>query len=276
MKQRGSGILQKTNTPIAAEKDARSAQKKAAQSGQKKAARSLQKKELRKRVYSEVSVTETDNGFGIALDGRPLNTPGRFPLTTASKSLAEAVALEWNSQEENIDPASMPLSKLLNTSLDRVAPNRGAITAELLRYVDTDLLCYRVDSPESLAERQGVVWQPILDWLTATHGVTLQTGSGLMPLKQPEDAADKMELAISVCDDVTLTAVQAAAALTGSLALSLALAGRKLSGQETFAASQLDETWQMEKWGEDFEAAARRAQLELDLRAIEQFITLTR
>lgn len=229
---------------------------------------------LRKRVYETVSVAETASGFGIALDGREIKTPGRATLATPHKALADAIAEEWDSQKETIDPSTMPLSKLLNTCIDKVSPDRSDIIAELLRYVDTDALCYRAESPAALVGRQEVVWQPVLDWLAATHHVNLTAGPGLMPFSQPDEAHKGIASALEALSDYPLTAAQASAALSGSLALAIALAHRHLSGEEVFAASQLDETWQIEQWGEDKDALERRTNLRADLVAIAKFVEL--
>ena len=230
----------------------------------------------RKRVYTEVSVTDAGGVYGITLDDRPLHTPSRAILATSHEALAVAVAEEWDSQAETIDPATMPLTKLLNTAIDRVAPRRDEIIAELLRYADTDLLCYRAEAPDSLVERQEKVWQPVLDWLAAIHSITLQTGQGMMPLSQSEDDVSRLGDVLSARDDFRLTAIQATAVVTGSVVLALALADAQLSGEEIFAAAQLDETWQMERWGEDEEAVASRKNMQADLESIERFLAMCR
>lgn len=234
------------------------------------------KPKLRKRVYETVAVVDLDGGFGIALDGRALNTPGKSPLITPSRPLAEAVAQEWNAQKENIDPATMPLSKLLNTAIDRVSPLRTEVIADLLSFIDADALCYRAETPQPLVDRQHVVWQPVLDWLAATHGITLSVAAGIMPHSQSPETAEAIERVLTAYDDTTLTASQATASLTSSLALGIALADQHLSGEEVFAASQLEETWQIEQWGEDAEALKRRTILKSDINAVEQFVALTR
>ncbi len=230
----------------------------------------------RKRVYKSVSVTDAAGAFSIALDDKSLHTPGRAILATACEALAVAIAAEWDAQKETIDPATMPLTKLLNTAIDRVAPFRNDVVSELLRYVDTDMLCYRAEAPDSLVERQEKVWQPVLDWLAEAHIVALQVGQGMMPLSQSKNDISRTGEVLMARDDLNLTAVQAAAALTGSLALALALAEAHLTGEEVFAAAQLDETWQMERWGEDGEAMERRKNLQSDLRAAERFLALSR
>jgi chaperone required for assembly of F1-ATPase len=229
----------------------------------------------RKRVYKSVAVVHEGNLFGVALDDRPLHTPGRTKLETPSKALAEAISVEWDSQTEHITPGLMPLTKLLNTSLDRIAPNADTVVADLLSYLDTDLLCYRVDDPPDLVERQSAIWQPVLDWLAHTHDVVLTVGTGLMPLSHPDESHRRAEQALAALNTTELTCMQATAGLTASLSLGLALVGGKLSSAETAAAANLDETWQMEKWGEDQEALDRIAGLASDILAVETFMKLS-
>lgn len=230
----------------------------------------------RKRVYKTVTVTGDTGAYGVALDGRPLHTPGRTKLEYSAKALVEAVADEWDAQKELIDPATMPMTKLLNTSLDRIAPNTGAVIDGLMAYADSDLLCYRAERPSSLIERQAKVWQPVLDALNAQRGICLSFCSGLMPHKQTDETIAVIAAVLKDYDLMELTAFQAAASLTGSLALGLSLVDRRMTGAEVAAAAYLDETWQMEKWGEDKEALARKANLEAELLAVERFLALSK
>ena len=54
-----------------------------------KAAQRDLKRPLPKKFYKDVSVTPLDEGFGLALDGRPVRTPARAPLAVPNKILAE-------------------------------------------------------------------------------------------------------------------------------------------------------------------------------------------
>ena len=56
--------------------------------------------------------------------------------------------------------------------------------------------------------------------------------------------------------------------------VALALAGERLTADEAFAASQVDETFQMERWGEDPVLEQRRADIRASLAASARMITL--
>lgn len=230
----------------------------------------------RKRVYKTVAVAEDDEGYCLHLDGRVLHSPLRAKLVTPFKSLAEAVVSEWDAQAEYIDPATMPLTKLLNTCIDRVSSNPEQIVDGLLQYLDTDLLCYRAAGPETLVERQSKVWQPVLDWLSATHSIALPVATGIVPVSHPPDIKTRMRAVLLSFEPPMLTAVQGVAALTSSLTLALAMVAGRLSGAEVSAAANLDEFWQMERWGEDKESRDRLNRLQSDVISVERFLQLQR
>jgi chaperone required for assembly of F1-ATPase len=227
-----------------------------------------------KRLYREVAVTAEADGFGLALDGKRVNTPAGAALVVRSRGLAEAVAAEWAAQGEQVLPDTMPLMQLTATALDRVASARPAAIEQLLSYGETDLLCYRATEPAELVDRQAAIWQPLLDWAALRFGAELAVIAGLMPQPQPAGVLAALRAALAPADPFGLTGLLAAASAAGSLILALALQEGRLSADEVWALSLLDETFQIERWGEDAEAAARRAGLRADLRAAGRFLAL--
>lgn len=225
-----------------------------------------------RRVYKTVSVDGPP--YRVLLDGKAVSTPLRRPLNPPSRAIAEAIASEWDAQKEHVDPATMPVMRMISTCVDKVVDGRDALIDALLSHADADVICYRADHPADLKKRQAAVWDPILEWLRATHGVTLKSTSGLMPFTQAEDARDGLKKAFSALDDHRFTAAQAAAGTLSSLALALALVHGRLSAADALAASQLDETYQIEKWGEDKLAAARRVEIAAEVDGIGKFLKL--
>ena len=227
-----------------------------------------------KRFYKAVEVDAQDGGPLILLDGRPLRSPAKHALPLATGGLAEAVAAEWDAQGEQIDPQTMPLMKLVSTQADRVTPQRAEIIRETVRFADTDLVCYRDEAGSDLRLRQDALWQPVLDWASAHHGLALEVCEGIVPVSQPEGSLKAAESAVSAQDDARLTALQAATQGAASLVLGLALLDRHLSAAEVYAAAHVDETFQAETWGTDPAADARLAKIKQDLEGVEAFLSL--
>lgn len=227
-----------------------------------------------KRFYQNVGVEPVDDGCLIALDGRPVRTPAGKPLILPAPELAALVAEEWEAQEETIRPHAMPLTQLANTALDRVPGQRPAVHDQILAYAETDTVCYWADSPPELVARQRVEWQPLIEWAAKALGAPLVPTRGIVPVPQSAAVRDGFSAAVARLSDLELAAVAAFASITGSLVIPLAVRAGRLDGPRAFEAALLDETYQVERWGEDSEAAARRRRLAEDMAAYARLLNL--
>ena len=229
-----------------------------------------------RRFYQKAEPAKRAGGYAITLDGKPIKTPGKRDLLVPSEALAAAIAEEWNAQETEVRAAAMPLTRFATTTVDRVATQREAIIRQLANYAATDLVCYRAANPPALAARQQEVWQPLIDWAVLRYDAPLVVTTGVIPKSQSPASLRAFAAAVAEQDDFALTALHVATAASGSLIIALALFEGQLDAQQAFAASQLDESFQIEGWGEDFEQAARRRELAADIEAVGQFKTLLR
>lgn len=209
-----------------------------------------------RRFYTQAHVVDTDGGFILHLDARPLRTPGKAPLVVPTRGLAEAMAEEWQAQPEKIDPRTMPFTRTANTAIDKVAPQHAEVADMLAEYGDSDLLCYRAESPADLVARQAAGWDPLLDWAEAQLGARLHPVTGLMHRPQPAAAVEVLRARTHALTPFELAAFHDLVALTGSLVLGFAATFPDQSAEDIWALSRLDETYQQELWGEDEEAQA--------------------
>ena len=229
-----------------------------------------------KRLYQRAAAIPAAGGHGVVLDGRLVKTPAGRDLVVPSAALAAAVAAEWDAQQGEIRRETMPLTRLAGAAIDRSATQREAIVRQVAHYAGTDLVSYRASHPPALAARQQAVWQPLIDWAADRYGAPLMVTNGVIPASQPAASLDAFAAAVAAHDDYALTALHAATAACGSLVIALALLEGRVDAGEAFAASQLDESFQIEAWGEDAEQARRRAALAADIAAAAQFMALLR
>ncbi len=229
-----------------------------------------------KRFYKLVSTGQEPGGFSICLDAKPVMTPSGAMLLSPTHSLAEAIAAEWSAQDEVITPDSMPLTQILTTALDRVAGARDDMTAMTLRYLDTDLLCYRTQEPEDLAEKQAASWDPFLDWFVQGYAV-LHTTTDLLALKQPADAHEKVEKAVRALDAAHFTVLQLLTSMTGSLVLALAFVDGRATAEQLFEAIHIEEHHKAGLYNEDFygtdpQQEKKQELMKRDLSAAQAFL----
>jgi chaperone required for assembly of F1-ATPase len=230
-----------------------------------------------KRFYRAVAVERAAGdaaGYGVTLDGRRIKTPARAAMALPNLALAEAVAAEWADQGEEVDPRTMPLTGLVWSAIDLVRADRARIIEELAAYGAHDLVCYRAEGPAELAARQQALWQPLLDWLALGLDAPLAVTVGVAPVAQPPAALAALRQAVAAKDDLALSALSAAVSAAGSLVIGLALCEGRIDAEAAFAAAQLDETYQIERWGEDPELARRRAAIKADLEAAARLFAL--
>jgi chaperone required for assembly of F1-ATPase len=222
-----------------------------------------------KRFYKEAEVREAEGGgFALTLDGRPARTRGKNRLASASRPLMGLVAQEWARQGDTVDPADMPVTRLLNSAIDGVSRTMDETRAEIARYAGSDLLCYRAEGPEALAERQRLAFDPVLAWAAEALGARFSLAAGVVHVAQPPEAIAAVRAALDAVDDpVALAALSVITSLTGSALLALAVQRGALTPEAAWAAAHVDEDFQNERWGVDAEAEARRAERWRDVEA---------
>lgn len=224
---------------------------------------------LPKRFYEVVAVGDGGEGaHAVLLDGKTVRTPLKSKLAAPSRAAAELVAAEWASQKQVIDPLTMPVTRLVNTVIDGVAPDPQPVFEDILRYASSDLLCYRADSPDRLVELQGEAWDPVIGWAAERLGARFILAEGVMHQEQPRDAIAAFGAALRRHDNpFALACLHTVTTLTGSALLSLAFAEGFIDRDEAWRLAHVDEDWQASQWGDDEEAIRRRAARKRDLDA---------
>jgi chaperone required for assembly of F1-ATPase len=222
-----------------------------------------------KRFWTQVTVDEAERGWRVALDGRPLRTQAGAPQVVPTRALAEMLAGEWSAQGDEVDPAGFPARDMADYAIDMVAPDPSATVAKLLRYGETDTLCYRADPDEPLHKRQWAVWEPIVRDFETREGVRIERVSGVVHRPQPPQTLATLRRRLEGADPFTLAALEVATSLSASLCVGLSAFAAQTDPHALWEAAELEEMWQVELWGSDALAEARRERRRADfLRAV--------
>jgi chaperone required for assembly of F1-ATPase len=240
------------------------------------AARRGARPSLRARFYKQAAIGEQNaSGFPVLLDNRPVRTPAKGELAGPSRGLALAIAAEWDAQRDKVDPARMPLTRLANSIIDGVVTNPGPVAAEVRKYLGSDLVLYRASEPDGLVANQINHWNPVVDWARDELGARFVLAEGFTFVAQPPEAIAAAAGAIPT-DAWRLGAVNSVTSLTGSALIALALAYGKLDAATAWAAAHVDEDWNMQTWGRDEQALARRDFRYAEMQAAAQVLAMLR
>ena len=230
----------------------------------------------RRRFWKDAAILPEGDGHSVRLDGRPVRTPAKAPLILPTPALAHAVAAEWQAQGEDVLPDTMPLTRAANAAIDKVSPQHAEVAQMIAEYGDSDLLCYRAETPAELADRQAAAWDPLLDWAESALDARLIPVAGVMHKPQPERTLDALRARVHALDPWALTAFHDLVSLSGSLVLGFATMLDHLDPAEAWEVSRIDETWQEQLWGRDDEAHEHATRKQTDFFNAARFYNLSR
>ncbi len=208
------------------------------------------------------------------LDGRAVKTQGGAAQVLPSAALADALAAEWAAQGERVDASAFMLRDLADYAIDSVAPARAAAIATLLAYAETDTLLYRAPPHDPLHPRQLAAWEPLVAAAEARWDIAFERVSGVVHRPQPAAALARLGAALEPLDPFHLAALTTLTTLTASLLAGLAALDPDADIDALWFATELEETFQAEQWGQDAEAAARSARRRAAFEAAARFARL--
>jgi chaperone required for assembly of F1-ATPase len=220
----------------------------------------------RKHFYTKAGAVEGKDGFVVTLDDKPVRTPSGRQVVVPVRAIADSIVAEWEAQQEFIDPLTMPMTRFANSVVDAVIDRVEAVTEDMAKYFESDLLFYRAGHPEALVAREAAHWDPLLFWAADTLGAHFILAEGIVHVRQPESAIAAVRAALPA-DPWSIAALHVITTLTGSALLALALLSGVVDPDQAWAAAHVDEDWNIEKWGVDEEVAAKRAARLVDFRA---------
>lgn len=230
-----------------------------------------------KRFYRDVTVAEADGGYVVTLDGRAIKTQGRgVPQAVPTRALAEMLAKEWSQQGETIIPSDFPHRALADYAIDQIAPEPEAAVARIMRFAETDTLCYRADPDEPLFRRQVEVWEPVLTRFEHRTGTTFTRISGIVHRAQPPECLQRLAELLRHENAAALAGIEAMASLAASLVIALEAAEADSAPDGLWDAATLEEEWQAELWGREWTAEERRARRKAEFLAARTFTLAAR
>lgn len=227
-----------------------------------------------KRFWNDVEIVAQGAGWTIQLDQRPVKTPARAPLVLPTQALADAIADEWRSAKDEIDPRAMPLTGLANAAIDRIAPAKEDFAKGLARYAEADLACYRDEGPRELFARQAQSWDGLLGWARRRYDVDFVTTCGLVHVAQPPATIEQLSHAVTALDAFQLAGLSPMVTIGGSLVAALAVLDKARTPEQAWDAVSINERWQLEQWGADEEAKQVLENRERDFLAAARFLDL--
>jgi ATP synthase F1 complex assembly factor 2 len=202
------------------------------------------------KFYEAVNVAPAEDGtWRVTLDDRVLRTPKRNEYGFATKSLAVAVAMEWEAQTDRVAPFTMPLTGLSATAIDHMgdAETRNLHVETLLKHFRTDVVRVR-SSDDDVRAKQEATHDPIVRWATKEFGA-VEVSDSIFGPETSEKTLEVLRKRLHSMCPWELTCAFALSAATKSLLIGLKTLRGGLTVEEAIAAARVEEEAQIEEWG---------------------------
>ena len=184
-----------------------------------------------------------------------------------AKILLKDYESSFNSKSLNI---VRPI-KITNTAIDKIKPNNIFYINEITNNLNNDMICYFANSPIELVDLQNKEWLPLINYMESSYNIELIYTSKLFSINQKPDSLLKLKNILNEINIFKLSAVYTLSQITNSIIISLALVNNKISAKKAFENSNLEELYQISKWGKDEEAFDRLNTIKVDIRNIKKY-----
>ncbi|GAA5837634.1 hypothetical protein JCM9279_006815 [Rhodotorula babjevae] len=209
---------------------------------------------MMRRFWKSVALEPRDGDYAVLLDKRTLKTPGGTQLLVPKERLPVALCIadEWENQTTVLKPHTLPMTSIAARALDglNTAEARKDVVAYLLRYLDTDTVCFHESFPERLTRLQDAHWKPLIAWVEETYGVEIKLYEGILGNKQSDATVLKLGAVASEFDHFKLAAFERAVLASKSYLIALALVEGHLTVDEAAHAAHVEVQSQIDRWGE--------------------------
>ena len=207
----------------------------------------------------------------LNINNKSLKTPDGNIIELPSMKLAKILLKDYESSFKSKPLNIVRPIKITNTAIDKIKPNNIFYINEITDNLNNDMICYFANSPVELVDLQNKEWLPLINYMESSYNIELIYTSKLFSINQKPDSLLKLKNILNEINIFKLSAIYTLSQITKSIIISLALVNNKISAKKAFENSNLEELYQISKWGKDEEAFDRLNAIKVDIRNIKKY-----
>ena len=152
-----------------------------------------------------------------------------------------------------------------------IVQNQPEVIKLLVNFAQTDTILFW-SCDETLYKKQKLFWQPLLDWLADKYSVNFISTTSITLPKKNKDQALLLKKHFETLYLKELTSLYLVGTSLKSILLGFAFIKKRITSEEAFKLSFLEEMHQNVFWGEDKEVVKNREKIYQDLKQIEEYL----
>ena len=220
----------------------------------------------------KIDIVQSKKGkYLLTINNKSLKTPDGNTIELPSMKLAKILLKDYESSFKSKPLNIVRPIKITNTAIDKIKPNNIFYINEITDNLNNDMICYFAKSPVELVDLQNKEWLPLINYMESSYNIELIYTSKLFSINQKPDSLLKLKNILNEINIFKLSAIYTLSQITKSIIISLALVNNKISAKKAFENSNLEELYQISKWGKDEEAFDRLNTIKVDIRNIKKY-----
>lgn len=192
----------------------------------------------------KIGLLEENNKIYLTFNGNKAKAKNNKNIIIPNAYIKKLILDELS--EKNNHNIKISMINILLKYSGNTEDTKKFIIPELLKYLETDLLFYRVNSPVSLANKQKTIWDNALNEFNDIFNTIWKTTSNLNPIKQNLENIKIVEDYLVSLDNFILFIMFELIKISGSCILTILVVLNKIELEQLWQTIYVDELFNNE------------------------------
>ena len=189
----------------------------------------------------------SDGFFKLFINNKEIKTPEKVSFNFKEKIFPNLILKEIKKFKlKNLNHSTY--YNIFSLAKDKIQVDKQKYIEEVLKYINTDLICYWENKPDDLYALQLDNWNSQLKKLRKEE-LNFDYTFNIIPIKQNKYSIELLKNKLTLLDDIMLSCLLIVTKTTSSLLLSYLFTTNRIKPIDLYKNTYLHEIWQSKKWG---------------------------
>ena len=198
-------------------------------------------------MFLKPKLKSSDGFFYLFINNKEIKTPEKQSFNFKEKTFPDLILKEIKRFKlKNLNQSIY--YNIFSLAKDKILVDKQKYIDEVLRYINTDLICYWENKPEDLYALQLDNWNSQLKTLKKEE-LHFDYTYNITPIKQNKSSIVLLKKKLIQLDDIILSCLLIITKITSSVLLSYLFITNRIKPTDLYNNTYLHEIWQSKKWG---------------------------
>ena len=198
-------------------------------------------------MYLKPKLKCSDGIFNLFINNKEIRTPEKVSFNFKEKIFPNLILKEIKKFKlKNLNQSTY--YNIFSLAKDKIQVDKQKYIEEVLKYINTDLICYWENKPDDLYTLQLDNWNSQLKKLKKEE-LNFDYTFNITPIKQNKSSIVLLKKKLIQLDDIILSCLLIITKITSSVLLSYLFITNRINPIDLYNNTYLHEIWQSKKWG---------------------------